>query len=410
MLKTYDVLIAGGGQAGAQAAISLRMANFDGSIAIVGEENVAPYDRPPLSKDYLAGNKEAARLLLRPIDFWEKKNVELILGTKIASVDATAHSVTTAAGDTLGYKHLIWAGGGAPRTLPLPGADSENAHVIRTIEQVDALRADLAPGAPVAIIGGGYIGLEAAAVLTKAGHKVTVLEALPRVLARVAGEPISRFYEEQHRDAGVDIRLNANITELIVENGRIAAVALEGGEQIACAAIIVGIGIIPSVAPLLDAGAEGGNGVNVDAYCRTSLPDIYAIGDCAAHANRFAGGGVIRLESVQNAVDHAKTAVSDILGDPKPYTATPWFWSNQYDLKLQTIGLSIDHDDTVLRGDPAERSFSLIYLKGGQVIALDCINAAKDFIQGRALVERGLAIEPAKLADKETPLKEMLPA
>ncbi|MBL8648462.1 MAG: FAD-dependent oxidoreductase [Sphingosinicella sp.] len=409
-MSTSDVLIVGAGQAAAQAAISLRMANFTGTITMVGAEAVPPYERPPLSKDYLAGEKEAARLLLRPETFWADKDVTLHLGTRVAAVNPEARTVTTDAGEHLGYGDLIWAAGGSPRPLPLPGADSHNVHMIRTIADVDALRADLEGGGPVVIIGGGYIGLEAAAVLVKQGHKVTLLEALPRVLARVAGETVSRFYEEEHRAHGVDLRLSAAIEALETDAGRVTAVRLAGGERLPAAAVIVGIGLMPSVEPLLAAGASGGNGVDVDAFCRTALPHIYAIGDCAAHENRFAEGARIRLESVQNAVDQAKTAVGAILGDPQPYRATPWFWSNQYDLRLQTVGLSTGHDATVLRGNPAARSFSLIYLKGGRVIALDCISAAKDFIQGRALVEKGAVIDPARLADAGTPLKELLAA
>jgi len=409
-VSSSDVLIVGAGQAAAQAAISLRMANFTGSIAMIGAEALPPYERPPLSKDYLAGEKDAARLLLRPETFWADKDVTLHLGTRVVAVNPDARTVTTDAGEHLGYGDLIWAAGGSPRPLPLPGADSHNVHMIRTIADVDALRADLEGKGPVVIIGGGYIGLEAAAVLIKLGHEVTLLEALPRVLARVAGEAVSRFYEDEHRAHGVDLRLSAQIEALETDGGRVTAVRLAGGERLSAAAVIVGIGLIPSVEPLLDAGASGGNGVDVDAFCRTSLPHIYAIGDCAAHDNGFADGAHIRLESVQNAVDQAKTAVAAILGNPQPYTATPWFWSNQYDLRLQTVGLSTGHDATVLRGDPGARSFSLIYLKGGRVIALDCISAAKDFIQGRALVEKGAVIDLVRLADASTPLKELLAA
>jgi 3-phenylpropionate/trans-cinnamate dioxygenase ferredoxin reductase subunit len=403
-----DVVIVGGGQAGAQTAISLRQGGFAGSLAIVGEETTPPYERPPLSKDYLAGERVAERLLLRPRDFWTERNVALRLGQRVTAIDCAARVVTTASGDSFGYGALVWAAGGHARPLPLPGANSANVHTIRSIADVDALRADLAAGGAVVIVGGGYIGLEAAAVLRKLGHPVTLLEALPRVLARVAGEPVSRFYEAEHCAAGVDVRLGVAIEALETDAGRVAAVRLASGERLGCSALIVGIGILPAVGPLAAAGAACGNGVEVDEFCRTSLPHIYAIGDCASHANAFAGGARIRLESVQNAVDQAKVAAASILGNPVPYAATPWFWSNQFDLKLQTVGLSAGHDTTVLRGDPASRSFSLIYLKSGRVIALDCINAAKDFIQGRALVERRMAIAAERLSDTAVPLKAML--
>jgi 3-phenylpropionate/trans-cinnamate dioxygenase ferredoxin reductase subunit len=403
-----DVVIVGGGQAGAQTAISLRQGGFAGSLAIVGEETTPPYERPPLSKDYLAGERVAERLLLRPRDFWTERNVALRLGQRVTAINCAARVVTTASGDSFGYGALVWAAGGHARRLPLPGANSANVHTIRSIADVDALRADLAAGGAIVIVGGGYIGLEAAAVLRKLGHPVTLLEALPRVLARVAGEPVSRFYEAEHRAAGVDVRLGVALEALETDAGRVSAVRLASGERLGCSALIVGIGILPSVGPLAAAGAACGNGVEVDEFCRTSLPYIYAIGDCASHANAFAGGARIRLESVQNAVDQAKVAAASILGNPVPYAATPWFWSNQFDLKLQTVGLSAGHDTTVLRGDPASRSFSLIYLKSGRVIALDCINAAKDFIQGRALVERRLAIAAERLSDTAVPLKAML--
>jgi 3-phenylpropionate/trans-cinnamate dioxygenase ferredoxin reductase subunit len=257
-------------------------------------------------------------------------------------------------------------------------------------------------------VGGGYIGLEAAAGLAKLGCTVTLLESLDRVLSRVAGEDLSRFYEDEHRRHGVDLRLSAQVEAIEGDGDRVTGVTLAGGETLDCDMMVVGIGIVPAVGPLIAAGAAGANGVEVDPYCRTSLPDIYAIGDCAAHANPYAGGAVIRLESVQNATDMATCAAKAICGDAQPYSALPWFWSNQYDLRLQTVGLSLGHDATVLRGDPAERSFSLIYLKEGRVIALDCVNRTRDYAQGRRLIEARAAISPEQLLDTEVDLKAML--
>jgi len=266
--------------------------------------------------------------------------------------------------------------------------------------------AELDRTARVAVIGGGYIGLEAAAVLRKLGKEVVLLEALDRVLARVAGEQLSHFYEKEHRDHGVDLRTGVMVESIVGEDGRATGVRLADGEVIADM-IIVGIGIVPAVEPLIAAGAQGGNGVLVDEHCRTSLADIYAIGDCAAHTNNFAGGATIRLESVQNANDQAATAAKAILGNPAPYDAIPWFWSNQYDLKLQTVGLSMGYDETVLRGDPASRSFSVVYLKAGRVIALDCVNAVKDYVQGRKLIIARTSPDKARLGDADVPLKEL---
>lgn len=405
----FDVLIVGAGQAGAQAAISLRQGGFAGSIALVGDEPDPPYERPPLSKDYLAGEKEAERLLLRPRDFWSSRDVALRLGERVTAVEASDHRALTNVGAIIGYKHLIWATGGQPRPLPVPGGDLAGVHAIRTRADVDRLRAEVENATRIAVIGGGYIGLEAAAVLAKLGKQVTVLEAQDRVLARVTAEPVSRFYEAEHRRHGVDVRTGVGIVELVDNGGRVAAVRLGAGvPDLPCDLVIVGIGILPAIAPLAEAGAMTGNGVEIDEYCRTSLPDVLAVGDCANHVNSFADGARIRLESVQNAIDQAKVAAGVILGDPQPYRATPWFWSNQYDLKLQTVGLSIGHDETVLRGDPALRSFSLVYLRRGRVVALDCVNAARDFVQGRALVEQQIAADSSLLADASVPLKTLV--
>lgn len=408
-MEKADIVIVGAGHGGAQAAIALRQRGFEGSILMIGRDSEPPYERPPLSKEYLAREKEFQRIYIRPPHFWGDKGVTLRLGTSVTGVDPQAHSLTLSDGATVEYGQLIWTAGGDPRRLSCSGADLAGVHGVRDRADVDRMMAELDAGSKrVVVIGGGYIGLEAAAVLTKLGCEVVLLEALPRVLARVAGEDLSEFYQSEHRAHGVEIRLEVMVDCLIGEDGKVTGVKLADGEVLPADMVVVGIGIIPAVGPLIAAGAAGANGVDVDEFCRTSLPDIFAIGDCAAHANDFAAGAVIRLESVQNANDMANTAAKAIMGEPEPYHAIPWFWSNQYDLKLQTAGLSIGHDATVLRGDPANRSFSVIYLKDGKVIALDCVNAVKDYVQGRKLVEAKAEIAPDQLADSETPLKEML--
>jgi 3-phenylpropionate/trans-cinnamate dioxygenase ferredoxin reductase component len=404
-LTAFDVLIVGGGHGGAQLAINLRQQGFAGSVAIVGSEPELPYERPPLSKDYLSGEKPFERILIRTERFWEERDVVLLTGRHVVAIDAKVNHVMLANGEVIGYGKLVWAAGGTPRMLDCPGAGLTGVHVVRTKADVDRMIAALDGTTDVVVIGGGYIGLEVAAVLNKLGRKVTVLEALPRVLARVAGEPLSRFYEAEHRAHGVDVRLGAKLAG-IEGDWKVAGVNMADGEIIPAQMVVVGIGIIPAVGPLIAAGAVGGNGVDVDAFCRTTLPDIYAIGDCAAHISDFAGGERIRLESVQNANDQAMTAAKAIIGDPQPYHALPWFWSNQYDLRLQTVGLSIDHDDTVLRGEPASRSFSVIYLKQGRVVALDCVNAVRDYVQGRMFVIDKLSPAKAKLADTAIAFKE----
>ncbi|HYZ48630.1 MAG TPA: FAD-dependent oxidoreductase, partial [Sphingomonas sp.] len=326
------------------------------------------------------------------------------------TVDPEAHEVGTDTGERIGYGRLIWAAGGRARMLRCPGADCADVYGIRNRDDVDRLVARLGTAERIAVVGGGYIGLEAAAVLTKLGKRVSLFEALPRVLARVAGERLSRFYEAEHKAHGVDLWLGAQVEafELDAEGDRLAGVRMADQHMVAADLAIVGIGIVPEVEPLIAAGANGTNGVDVDAQCRTSLADIFAIGDCAAHENRFAGGARLRLESVQNANDQAAVAAKTIMGEEVAYDAVPWFWSNQYDLRLQTVGLSIGHDDVVLRGDPAARSFSVIYLKAGRVIALDCVKATKDYVQGRKLVEAGSEIDSLLLADTAKPLKELV--
>ncbi|MEQ1543283.1 MAG: FAD-dependent oxidoreductase [Novosphingobium sp.] len=402
----YDVVIVGAGQGGASAAIQLRQQGFEGSIAMIGRETEPPYERPPLSKEYLLGEKTFDRLYIRPPEFWAGKNVELLLGVEVVALDSKAMQATLGDGRTVSYANLIWATGGDPRRLMIPGAELAGVHGVRTRADADAILSELGGVQRVVVIGGGYIGLEAAAVLRKLGKEVTLLEVLPRVLARVAGPQLSDFYAAEHRAHGVDLRTETGI-EAILGEGQVSGVRLADGSEVVCQMVIVGIGIIPAVGPLLTAGATGGNGVDVDEFCRTSLPGVFAIGDCAAHSNAFAEGAVIRLESVQNANDQAAVAVRSILGTAEPYKATPWFWSNQYDLKLQTVGLSTGYDAEVLRGDPASRSFSVIYLRGGKVIACDAVNAIKDYVQARKLVEEGASIAPEDLADASRPLKEL---
>lgn len=409
-MVSFDAIIVGAGHGGAQAAIALRQNGFAGSILMIGREAEPPYERPPLSKEYLAKEKTFERLYIRQPAFWADKAIEMRLSTEVVAVNPDGLTVTLDDGETLGFGDLIWATGGDPRPLTCPGADLAGVHAVRTREDVDAIMAALDDVSHIAVVGGGYIGLEAAAVLTKLGKPVTLLEALPRVLARVAGEDLSAFYEAEHRGRGVDLRTGVGVVALHGEAGHVTGVELANGDRVPADMVIVGIGIIPCVEPLIAAGAKGGNGVDIDPQSRTSLPHIYAVGDCAAHSNGFADGAMIRLESVQNANDQANIAAKTICGEEVTYSATPWFWSNQYDLKLQTVGLSSGHDDAITRGDPASRSFSVVYLKDGKVVALDCVSMVKDYVQGRKLVEARAVIDPVKLADATVPLKELLGA
>lgn len=409
-LTRADVCIVGAGHAGAQTAISLRQKGFAGSIVIVSNEDELPYERPPLSKSYLAGKTVFAKLLLRPESFWEEKGIQIRLGEEVTAVEAAGRKAILKSGDSISYGQLVWAAGGKARRVGGELSSLADAHVIRSKADVDSLRAALATtkGCSIVIVGAGYIGLEAAAVLVDLGCNVTIIELQDRPLARVAGEEIASFFQKEHERHGVKFRFGERISEIHTGPDGLEAVRLSSGELVVCDVAIEGIGIEPSVAPLLAAGADGGSGVRVDSHCRTSLPSIFAVGDCAEHRNSFAGDLPIRIESVQNAADMAKVAAANICGEDLTYNAVPWFWSNQYDLKLQTVGLTLRHDTRVVRRGRDEQSFSVVYLRNGHVVALDCVNATKDYVQGRKLVERAARIDPADLIDETRQLKELL--
>jgi 3-phenylpropionate/trans-cinnamate dioxygenase ferredoxin reductase subunit len=405
MAKLFNVIIAGAGHGGAQTAIALRSLGFEGSIGIIGDEPELPYERPPLSKDYLSGKKPFDRIHIRPEAYWAEKNITLILGQRVVAVSPDEHGVTLEDGTSINYDYLVWATGGDPRKLSCPGGNLAGVHAVRTRADVDAIVAELPLVEHVVIIGGGYIGLEVAAILSKFNKQIVLIEAQPRVLARVAGEDLSRFFEAEHRAHGIDLRTGEAVVALKGRN-RVTCVELESGQVLPADIVIVGIGIIPCIEPLIAAGAESRNGVVVDAQCRTSLSDIFAIGDCAAHTNSFANGNEIRLESVQNANEMAGVVAKTICGQNVSYCATPWFWSNQFDLKLQTAGLSDRYEAVVLRGDPATRSFSVVYLANDKIIAIDCVNNVRDYSQGRRLVEQGVTVERDLIADVSRQLKE----
>ena len=406
-MRTYDVLIVGTGHGGAQTASALRQAKFGGTVAMIGEEAYLPYERPPLSKDYLAGAKPFDRLLIRPAAFWGERGIDMLLDRRVIAVEPDRYVVRTHGGEVIGYRSLVWATGGTPRRLVCQGHDLGRVHVMRNRADVDRMMEELAQTERVIVIGAGYIGLESAAVLSKLGKRVIVLEAQGRVLARVAGEILSRFYEAEHRSHGVDVRTGVVVACIEGQDGNASGIRLTDGAVLPADMVVVGIGIEPAVAPLLQAGAAGANGVEVDAYCRTTLPDVFAVGDCAAHRSRHTEGRLMRIESVQNANDQAATVAKYLAGQQTPYDAVPWFWSNQYDLRLQTLGLSMGYDEEVLRGDPGGRSFSVIYRRAGRVIALDCVNAPRDYVQGKALLQASGVINKALLSDTGVALKEL---
>lgn len=402
------VVIVGGGQAGGEIAIQLRKLGFAGPVTLLTEESQPPYKRPPLSKGFLAGAVAEENLHVLPRAGLDKLGIEVRTGAHVERIERAAQRLHLAGGATLEYDRLALATGSRARALNLPGAQRPNVFALRTIADVQAIRARLAPGRRLVIVGGGFIGLEAAAVAVKLGLKVTVLEGLPRVLARVTAAPVSAFFERVHREAGVDLRTGVQVTAL-EGDPEVTHVALDDGARVEADLVVAGIGIVPNVELAAQAGLAVDNGIVVDECARTADPAIVAAGDCTSHPNAFLGRRV-RLESVQNALEQARAAAATLAGRPEPYRAVPWFWSDQYDVKLQMAGLSAGHDALVVRGDPAQRSFAVFYLQGGHLIAADAVNRAPEFVFAKKLVASRAPLDPAALADDHMPLKSLLPA
>jgi len=400
------VIIVGGGQAGFQVATSLAQKNYEGEIILLTGEEHPPYERPPLSKAYLKGETPAERLLFRPPGFYSDRGIDLRTGTWVREIERTAGEIVLEGDERLSYTALVLATGARVKRLPLPGADRAGIHYLRSLEDADRIRARLGGGVRVCVIGGGYIGLEVAAAARALGAEVTVLEAQERVMTRTASAPIAEALSARHRAEGVELRTGAEITGFSGGDGRLEAVSLAGGEHLPADFAVVGIGVAPETTLAEQAGLNADGGILVDELGRSCDPAIFAAGDCVRYAHPLAPGPVV-FESVQNAVDQAKAVASAILGQPIPYTGVPWFWSDQYDVKLQTAGLFTAEDETVLRGDPASGSFSVAHLRSGRLVAVETLDRMKDFIQARKLIAAQIAPDPAVLADPETPLKTL---
>lgn len=401
---TQRVLIIGAGQAGFQTAMSLRRKGFEGDIVLAGSEAHAPYERPPLSKAYLKGGLPAERLAFRKAAFFAEKGIDLRLGTPVTGLDRKARTAALADGTRLSYDAAVLATGASVRRLGVPGGDLPGLVTLRTIEDADALRTRIGPDKRLAVVGGGYIGLEVAAAARAAGAAVTVIEARDRVMARVTSAPVSAFLQDLHRRNGVDLRLEAQIAG-VRKNETGFAVEMASGDRLQADAVVVGVGIAPEDGLARAAGLSCDDGVLVDAQGRTSDPAIYAAGDCT----RFPQAPerrLVRLESVQNAVDQAKAAAAAICGEDAPYEAVPWFWSEQYDVKLQTAGLFRPDDAVAIRGKPEEGRFSVCYLRGGRLAAIDTVNSLRDFTQGKKLIAAAALVDADRLADGSIPLKE----
>jgi 3-phenylpropionate/trans-cinnamate dioxygenase ferredoxin reductase subunit len=390
-----NVIIVGGGQAGFQVAMSLRQKKFEAPIAILGDEPALPYQRPPLSKEFLKGDVAEHQVLLRQQDFYASRNIDVRLNARVAAIDRANRRVELANGGTLPYGHLVLATGARVRRLPIPGAELAGVVYVRTLADSMTLKPLLAAARNVVVIGGGFIGLECAAAAATLDRNTVVLESAERLMSRVVSPVLSAYYRELHHRHGVEVRLGVSVTELHGVDGCVSSVRCGDGSQLPADLVIVGIGIMPNDELAAAAGLACDRGIVVDALLRTADSNIYAIGDCAAFPHPMARG-LLRLESVQNAVDQGKTAADAILGDAKPYAAVPWFWSDQYDAHLQIVGICQDYDETVTLGDIAAGQFSVLYFRNGALIAIDSVNKAADHIAGRKLFAAGKTITPAQ--------------
>ncbi|MFW2403859.1 MAG: NAD(P)/FAD-dependent oxidoreductase [Gammaproteobacteria bacterium] len=404
-----NVIIAGAGHAAGQVAVSLRQGGFEGEIIMVGEEKYLPYQRPPLSKAYLAGELELDRLFIRQQKFYDDHDVDIRLSTRVESIDAQNRTVKLSSGEKLAYGSLVVATGSQVRKIDIPGADLEGVHYLRTIDDVRRMQPDFQAGKNLIVIGAGYIGLEVAAVAVKHGLNVTVREMADRVMNRVVCPEVSAFFEKVHTEEGVDIRCNRNPNSTLLGDGHVEALRASDGQESPADMVCIGVGILPTTDIAEAAGIDCDDGILVDEYCRTSDPHILAIGDCTNHPNSLLGRR-LRLESVHNAQEQAKTAAATICGQLKPYAQIPWFWSDQYDLKLQIVGLSGEHDQVVLRGDPDARSFAAFYMDGDRLIAVDAINKAREFMLSKKLIAAGARIDPEILADESIEFKALATA
>ncbi len=398
-----NVVIVGAGHAAGQCVATLRQKKFDGQIVLAGDETWYPYQRPPLSKKYLAGELAAERLYFKPETFYD--DVDVRLETRIIEIDRSNKSVQTVPGDSIDFDRLIIATGSRPRTMQVIGVDLPGVHYLRGIDDVNRIRNDMRVGCRMVIIGAGYIGLEVAAVAAKLGLDVAVVEMEDRVMSRVVSPRLSEFYRHVHEENGVRFCLSTAVSAFSGES-RLDGVVLDSGEEIAADIAVIGIGIVPNFELAEEAGLDVDNGIVVDDHCRTSDPSIFAIGDCTMHPNELLGYK-LRLESVHNAVEQAKTAAANICGDDMSYAQVPWFWSDQYHLKLQIAGISQGYDQTVIRGEPDSGSFACLYLRAGRLIAVDAVNNPKDFMQSKAMIASPACIDSELLANAEIQLKDL---
>jgi len=404
-----SILIAGAGHAAGQTAVSLRQGGFTGRIVMVGEEPYLPYQRPPLSKTYLAGELELERMYVRHQKFYDEHDIDVRLSTRVEKINCNDQTVVLSDGQQESYGCLVLATGSHVRKLQIPGHDLDGIHYLRNVGDVHQIQEGFKPGAKLVIIGAGYIGMETAAVAVKHGLDVTVVETADRIMARVLAPEVSAFFDQVHRDAGVKILCGRDPKAEILGNGRVTALRGADGLELPADMLVIGVGVLPTTDIAEEAGIECANGIIVDDCCRTSDPHILAIGDCTNHPNHLLGRR-LRLESVHNAQEQAKTAAATLCGKLKPYNQIPWFWSDQYDLKLQIVGLSDAPEQIIIRGDFADRSFAAFHMKGDLLIAVDAVNSAREFMLSKKLITQGARLEPEILADTSIDFKELATA
>ncbi len=399
-------MIVGAGQAAAQACQSLRMGGYEGGLTVIGDEPALPYQRPPLSKAYMKGDLPEERLYFKPAAWYEDNNIEVMLGVSATGIDRRAQRVLLENDGHVDYDALILATGSRPRKLPVEGADLGGVHDLRGLADVERIRPQMIEGHRLVVVGAGYIGLEAAAVARQMGLEVTVLEMAARVLARVTSPVMSDFFEAEHSRQGVDLRVGARLEGLKGQGGKVTGAVLGDGTEVPADIVLVGIGILPNTELAEAAGIGCKDGIIVDRDARTSDPRIFAAGDCTrrllVHYGREG-----RLESVHNAIEQGKLAAAAILGKPRPPEDCPWFWSDQYDLKLQIAGLSEGYDDIIVRGDPDARKFAAFYMRAGRLIAVDAVNSGPEFMASKKLIMVGASVAPADLQDTSTSMKEI---
>ena len=404
--KSQSVIILGAGHAGGTAAAALRQLGFEGVITLIGEEPLAPYQRPPLSKEWLKGETDAGRLRLKGENFYADAGVDLRLGSRATEIDPAGKTVRLSEGETLGYGALIIATGSRPRKLNLPGADLDRLLTLRSMADAEALKSVLQAGKSLVIVGGGYIGLEVAASARTLGVEVTVIEQEDRLLSRVASGPVSDFALGMHERNGVNILLSTGVAGFEGGNGRVTAVQFAGGESVSCDSVLIGIGAVPNDEMAQAAGLTCDGGIVVDIEARSSDPNIYAIGDVTKRPLPLYQR-MFRLESVPNAVEQARQAAAAITGAPSPKEEVPWFWSNQYDCKLQIAGLPFHRDRIITRGNPAGQKFSVFHLMDDFVQTVEAVSAPADFMAGKRMIANRTKIDPVKLADPAVPIKEV---